>query len=129
MVVNISSSSNDSFIPAHLTSENLDIYTYCLVSSPSSFIFIAIDINIILIMLPLCAFILYHGIQQWQQKRSTSSAVAAISHSDCFTYHMVTMELIGVFGYILNLAVFLFWWFWFIQDQENKAEAGKDLTN
>ncbi|MED6294276.1 hypothetical protein CHARACLAT_019467 [Characodon lateralis] len=104
------STSNDSFSPAHLPSGNssLSIFMYCLITKPSSFIFIAIDINIILIMLPLCAFILYHGIQQCLQKRSTSSAMAAMSHSDCFTYHMVTMELIGVFGYILNLAVFLF---------------------
>ncbi|XP_043953564.1 uncharacterized protein LOC122820305 [Gambusia affinis] len=101
MLVNHSSSNTS--VPA-LPSDNssFSVFFQCLMTTPSSFIFIGIDINIIILMLPLSVFILHHGVQQWLQRRSTSTA--AISHSDCFTYHMVAMEILGVFGYSLNLA-------------------------
>ncbi len=73
---------------------------YCLLTRPSSFIYIAFNITNILLLLPLCVFILYLGLQRWRQQRSTSTAAMA-SHSDSFTYHLVAMELIGVLGYIL----------------------------
>lgn len=41
-----------------------------------------------------------------QQKRSSSST-APLSHSDCFTYHLVIMELIGVLGlFLIFIAIY-----------------------
>uniref|UniRef100_A0A096LQK9 G-protein coupled receptors family 1 profile domain-containing protein n=1 Tax=Poecilia formosa TaxID=48698 RepID=A0A096LQK9_POEFO len=99
----VNDSSSNASVPA-LPPDNSSsgVSFHCHTTAPSSFIFIAIDINIIVLMLPLSIFILHYGVQQWLQRRSASAA--AISHSDCFTYHMVVMELLGVFGYILNLA-------------------------
>jgi len=93
MSINSSSTSNDSF------SFHLPLYLECVFSKPSSSIFTSFNITNIILLLPLCIIILYHGVQQWREKRSTSSA-ATLSHSDCFTYHMITMELIGVTGCI-----------------------------
>ncbi|XP_045921138.1 uncharacterized protein LOC123980659 [Micropterus dolomieu] len=71
----------------------------CFITRPATLVFITFYITNILLLLPLCIFILYLGLQQ---RRSTSTA-AMTSHSDSFTYHMVAMELIGVFGCILIL--------------------------
>ncbi|KAJ0006181.1 hypothetical protein NQD34_013454, partial [Periophthalmus magnuspinnatus] len=46
---------------------------------------------------PLSIFILHHAYQQWRPQRSFQTA----SHSDIFTYHMVTMELTGAVGAVL----------------------------
>ncbi|XP_078020501.1 uncharacterized protein LOC144459765 [Epinephelus lanceolatus] len=95
MTVNSSFSSNDS-LPD------------CRFTGPASFLFITHYITNILLLLPLCILVLYLGLQRWQQQRSTSTA-AAMTHSDSFTYHMVTMELVGVLGSIFNLCgVFLY---------------------
>lgn len=97
----------------------------CLSSRPASFIYIAFNTSRIISLLPLCIFILHHGFQQRKQKRSISSA-ATMSHSDCFTYHVVTMELLVVLGYIvcffgiyrkdyymLNIGVFVVFFVWY----------------
>lgn len=70
-------------------------YLSCYTSEPSSSIFSSFLITNICLCLPLSVFIMHHGHQQWQQMGSSSSAM---SHSDCFIYHMVTMELISVLG-------------------------------
>lgn len=88
------SSSNDSHPSPHLPVMS---YSQCLITKPSSFIyttFIAINA---LLFLPLFIFILHYGFQQWRNNHSKSSA-SARSNSDCFTYHMVVMELVGVTG-------------------------------
>ncbi|GLD73491.1 uncharacterized protein AKAME5_002481600 [Lates japonicus] len=67
------------------------------INSPSSvfhnpaFIFTAFSATNILLLLPLCVLVLYLGCQKWR-----SASVA--SHSDVFTYHMVAMEVFGIFG-------------------------------
>lgn len=66
----------------------------------SNFINTSIDVIKILFLLPLSAFVLYHGHHKWQQQRSFKTA----SHSDVFTYHLATMELLWVFGCFLFLA-------------------------
>ncbi|XP_051256077.1 uncharacterized protein LOC127363544 isoform X2 [Dicentrarchus labrax] len=102
MSVNSSSTSNDSLLhPNHSsTNSHLPYGQDCFITRPSSLISFSYFITSTLLLLPLCTFILYLGLQRWRQQRSTSTA-AMMSHSDAFTYHMVTMELIGVFGYIL----------------------------
>ncbi|XP_035849445.1 uncharacterized protein LOC118493511 [Sander lucioperca] len=88
-------SSNDS-----IHHPDIPIGTRCFMTRPSSFIFFAYSITNILLLLPVCILVLYLGLQRWRRHRSTS-ATATTSHSDSFTYHMVTMELLGVFGYTL----------------------------
>lgn len=86
----------------------------CLLFSPSSVIFFTYNLITIFFLLPICIFILYRGLQEWWKKHSTSST-APMSHSDCFPYHTVIVDLIGTFGciicscglYIDNLIVIL----------------------
>ncbi|XP_054863873.1 mu-type opioid receptor-like [Amphiprion ocellaris] len=101
MCVNSSSSSNDSLLHPNPSSNiHFSFDMECFISRPGSFIFTSYMITSILLLLPLCIFIMYHGLQQWRLNHSTSSA-ATMSHSDSFTYNMVTMEMIGVFGSVL----------------------------
>jgi len=87
MSVNSSSSSNDS----------LDYY--CSNSKGRLLILNSLSAIKTILLLPLCAFILYLGFQQWQQHGSFQTA----SHSDLFTYHLSAMELIWVFGSVFYL--------------------------
>ncbi|XP_047242912.1 uncharacterized protein LOC124881373 [Girardinichthys multiradiatus] len=102
MLMTFSSTYNESAPHPELPPMNffLSLYVICLVSRPSSTIFLMFVIIDTCLHLPLSVFILYHGLQQWR-KTSTSSATP-ISHSDCFTYHLAGMELIGVIGYIVS---------------------------
>uniref|UniRef100_A0A096MC65 G-protein coupled receptors family 1 profile domain-containing protein n=1 Tax=Poecilia formosa TaxID=48698 RepID=A0A096MC65_POEFO len=59
-------------------------------------IFLTFIIATVCLHLPLSVFILH----QWK-KRSCSSS-APTSHSDCFTFHLASMELVGVLGYVLT---------------------------
>lgn len=54
-------------------------------------------INITFI-LPLCIFVIYLGLQQWQQQTSNTP----MSHCDVFTYNMVLIDLIQVIGSMLS---------------------------
>jgi len=100
MWINSSSSSNDSFHPnLSFADINLPLHFNCYLLSPSSFIAATFCITYVILLLPLSLFILYHGLQEDRKKLSTSSP-ATISHTDSFTYHVVAMEVIGVFGYI-----------------------------
>jgi len=102
MLLNLSSSFTDSLLHPHESSRNQSILTdlSCHISKPGSVIFSSFNVINIILFAPLCIFILHHGLQQWRRKRSTSTA-AAMSHTDCFTYHLMTMELIGIFGSVL----------------------------
>ena len=96
------SSTNDSLLHPNLSSNSSFVYSYwfCFTSSPGSFIFTAFSFTHILLLLLLSTSILYLGLQRWLEQRSTSTA-AMMSHSDSFTYHLVTMELFGVLGHIV----------------------------
>ncbi|XP_051256069.1 uncharacterized protein LOC127363544 isoform X1 [Dicentrarchus labrax] len=103
MSVNSSSSSNDSLLHPHhsSTNSNLPFGMHCLTTRPGSLISTSYFITNILLLLPLCTFILYLRLQRWRQQRSTSTA-AMTSHSDAFTYHMVIIELIGILSFFLS---------------------------
>lgn len=76
-------------------STDLQVSVKCYIFRPTSLILIGFYIADIVVVTPLSIFILRHGLKLWFQKRS-----AATSHSDFFTYHLVTMELINVFNCI-----------------------------
>lgn len=91
-----SSSSSNSSLPSPLSSPTL-IYCQmldCLKSTFGVTGFTVITVTIVLFLLPLYIFVLYFG---FQHRRSG----ATTSHSDLFTYHMVTLELINIFGSVL----------------------------
>ncbi|XP_043953398.1 uncharacterized protein LOC122820223 [Gambusia affinis] len=102
MSLNASSFFNNSLSNSNMSSSVFfdSFYTRCLISSPSSSIYTTLIIIRIFLILPLCLFILNHAVQQ--QKKSPSSSSATRSHTDYFTYHLVTMELIDVLGYIFS---------------------------
>ncbi|KAF3837462.1 hypothetical protein F7725_004926 [Dissostichus mawsoni] len=76
----------------------------CYVVMPGFFQFISYGITFIFLLLPLCIFVLYLGLQRWRQQSSTSSTASTNSHSDIFTFHMVVMELLCFLGF--NLCVY-----------------------
>ncbi|CAI5685984.1 unnamed protein product [Oreochromis niloticus] len=99
-------------------------HLYCLISEPSSFIYRGFNITAIFLILPVCIFILQHGLQEWRKKGSTFMEV--LSHSDCFTYNIVIMDLFAVLACVfsfcgsvmkylnmLSLAFFLYSVCWF----------------
>ncbi|KAL4009064.1 hypothetical protein ACER0C_002916 [Sarotherodon galilaeus] len=92
---------NSSF-DLHLSSMNtsLSLYMYCLISKPSSYINCAFSITAIFLVLPVCILILQHGLQEWRKKGSTFMEV--LSHSDCFTYNIVIMDLFAVLAWIFT---------------------------
>ncbi|KAM3589936.1 uncharacterized protein V6R79_000297 [Siganus canaliculatus] len=56
----------------------------------------AFTVSSIVLILPLCIFIIYLGVQRWRQRRPGQT----MSHSDVFTYHMVVMEITNMSGAI-----------------------------
>ncbi|KAK2899691.1 hypothetical protein Q8A73_012820 [Channa argus] len=67
---------------------------------PYSSVIITYTITNILCLLPFCILVFYHGLQRWQQQRSSSTAEMN-THLDSFTYHLVTMEIISISGWVL----------------------------
>ncbi|MEQ2211812.1 hypothetical protein XENOCAPTIV_017091, partial [Xenoophorus captivus] len=47
----------------------------------------------IILLLPLCTYVLYLGYRQWRQQHSFQS------HSDLYTFHLAAMELFWIFGF------------------------------
>lgn len=93
---------NDSFLLADptLINYNFSQELNCFSSSNNTTMFKVCFIVHIFLLLPLSVFILFHGIQLWRQRPASA---APMSHSDCFTYHVVYMELINIFGIIVLL--------------------------
>ncbi|KAK2863241.1 hypothetical protein Q5P01_002774 [Channa striata] len=73
----------------------------CVVFEPFSSLFTIFTVAITLVLVPLSIFVLYHGLQRRRQHRSSSMASTS-SHSDTFTYHLVSMEIICVIGCIIS---------------------------
>lgn len=86
----LSFSINSSFLPFEL---------HCILLKSSSSLMTAFNVTNMLLHLPLCIIIFYHGFQRCRQERSSTAGVMSLS--DNLTYHMVTVQLINVFGSIL----------------------------
>ncbi|PWA13911.1 hypothetical protein CCH79_00018529 [Gambusia affinis] len=72
-------------------------YSDCVMTRPSVFIYTTFIVVNVVLLFPLFVLILYHGVQQWWKNSS-----ATVGHSDCFTCHLVVMELIGVCGCVIS---------------------------
>ena len=99
MSVNYSSSSNASLPPSPLSSffNMFSVSHGCFRSTVGTVNITVFTITSILILLPLYIYVLYLGFKQWCQQRSNTTT----SNSDLFTYNMVFIELLSVFGFIL----------------------------
>ena len=79
-------------------SNNFTAHSYppwdnCFFNRPGSLIFTSAYITKILVLLPICIFVLYLGLQRCRQRSTTSAAASTNSHSDIFTFYMVVFEL------------------------------------
>ncbi|KAI9524420.1 hypothetical protein NQZ68_018103 [Dissostichus eleginoides] len=70
----------------------------CFSCRASFIIFTSYSVANILVLLPLCFYIFYLGVQRYRGRDSTIRG----SHSDVFTYHMAVMEMVGVLGSIFG---------------------------
>lgn len=78
-------------------SNNVDLIQECLFVPAGFAIMTSFAITLFFILLPLFLFVIYLGLQQWLQQHPTKS----MSHSDIFTFNMIIIELINVFGSII----------------------------
>ncbi|XP_047194907.1 uncharacterized protein LOC118102374 [Hippoglossus stenolepis] len=86
--VSSSNSSNSSLHPLNI---------FCQFANTGNVTFICFTSANILLLLPLYILVLYTGVQQWRCQRSVQGG-RSTSQSDLFTYNMVAMELVGLFG-------------------------------
>lgn len=99
MSVNSSASYSNSLLLSSINSSS-PYWLDCFFYHRSSLIFTIFTTTNIFLLLPLCILVLYHGLRRWWKHCSFSTA-ATSSHSDSFTYHIVTMEVITISGTIL----------------------------
>lgn len=99
MSVESSSSSNVSFPPSlDPPSQNmLSLLHGCLNSTTATLGITAYTVTSILFILPLCIVVLYLGLQQRMQQRTSKP----MSHSEVFTYNIIAIELINITGLVL----------------------------
>lgn len=92
---------NSSFLPPphhpQTNSSHSPPVMRCFNSRLSFLIFTAFAVTNILVLLPICTFVLYLGLQRWR-KRFSAPAAASLSHADAITYHMIIVEMLGVLG-------------------------------
>lgn len=89
---------------------------HCYNTSPGSMIYTTNFITRCLLILPVCIYILYVGLQRWWQKHLTSIS-ASKSPSDIFTYHLAVMELFSMLGNVIFFSAV-------IQDHHSVALPG-----
>ncbi|CAJ1048262.1 hypothetical protein EYF80_051682 [Xyrichtys novacula] len=73
-----------------------DLPIHCHDSSPGIFIFMAFTVTSIT-FLPLHMLVLFIGYQQWRQRRAVSTETVT-NHSDVFTFYIVGLQFMAVFG-------------------------------
>ncbi|KAK2899694.1 hypothetical protein Q8A73_012823 [Channa argus] len=98
MSVNSSISSNGSHLHSNFsTNSSLKPNTpVCFNYKSTFYIFTSFSVTNIILLLPLLFLVLCLGLQRWRKQLSAS--MVTTSHSDIFTYHMVAIEMISIFG-------------------------------
>lgn len=69
----------------------------CINCTTGTFNVTTYTITGILVVFPICLFVLCLGLQRWRHPRHSM----AISHTDFFTYHIVIVELMCIMGFSL----------------------------
>ncbi|CAB1422281.1 unnamed protein product [Pleuronectes platessa] len=96
------SSLNATFGPAPVSSSNSSLHPLNIIglcANTGNVTFICFSSANILLLLPLYILVLYTGVQQWRCQRSVQGG-RSTGQSDLFTYNMVAMELVGLFGLV-----------------------------
>ncbi|TNN36268.1 hypothetical protein EYF80_053557 [Liparis tanakae] len=90
--------SSSSFPPANSSSITLFKFIQkCYNTTVGTYTVITFTVTLLLLILPLCVFVIYLGFQRWRQQRSGTTT----SHSDVVTFHMVAIELMNIVGNIV----------------------------
>lgn len=55
------------------------------------------------LLLPVFIFVLFVGYQRWRKQRSVVTATVMTSHSDIFTYNLVSLEIFSVVASVLSV--------------------------
>ncbi|XP_068443439.1 uncharacterized protein [Clinocottus analis] len=93
-------SSSSSSLPSNSSSSNFyDIVQKCFDTKAGTYSMTAFIVNSILLILPLCIYVIYLGFQRWRQQRSSLT----MSHCDIITFHVVVVELMNIAGAITTL--------------------------
>ncbi|TNN38147.1 hypothetical protein EYF80_051685 [Liparis tanakae] len=74
-----------------------DFIQKCYNTSAGTYNVTVYTVTLLLLVLPLCVYVIYLGFQRWRQQRSGTT----MSHSDVVTFHMVAVELMNIVGSIL----------------------------
>lgn len=100
MSENYSSSPNASSSPCRsCTPTNMfDILYECMISEMGQVRVISYIVINTILLLPLCISVLYLGLQQWWQQRTS----APMNHIDAITYNMIISELLNIIGVICS---------------------------
>lgn len=100
MSLNYTASFNNTYdIPTlSLSSTIHDLMFKCLNLVVGAISITAFAAMCVLLLLPLCIYVLYLGHQRLQQQQQHSRTT---SHSDVFTYNMVVIELMNIMGSVL----------------------------
>lgn len=69
----------------------------CVRTEHGTFSLAAYSFINVVVLIPLYIYILYLGLQRWCRQQ----CAAPISHTDAFTYHMIIIEQLSVFGSLL----------------------------
>lgn len=69
----------------------------CVRSEYGTFSLATYSLINVVIFIPLYIYIFYLGLQRWCRQQ----CAASISHSDAFTYHMIIIEQLSIFGSLL----------------------------
>ncbi|TNN38144.1 hypothetical protein EYF80_051682 [Liparis tanakae] len=95
-VMSVNSSSSSSLRSNSSSMKIHDLIQKCYDTTAGIFSLTALTITSLLLILPLCVYVIYLGFQRWRQQRSGTT----MSHSDVFTFHMVAVELMNIVGTI-----------------------------
>ncbi|XP_068443441.1 uncharacterized protein [Clinocottus analis] len=92
----------NSYSSSPLPSNSSSINTYhflqkCFDTTAGAFSITAFTVTSILLVLPLCIYVIYLGFQRMWQQRSGSK----MSHFDIITFHMVFIELVNILGSVI----------------------------
>lgn len=98
MSTNCSNASSPFVAPSHFGDVQI-ILLECLNSAKGKTNLMCYLVTNMVVLIPLYAYIQYLGLRRWCRQQSA----LPISHSDAFTYHMIIMEQLSLFGAMLTM--------------------------
>lgn len=97
MSANCSNTSVPFVAPSHPLNEHTTLME-CFHSAKGRTNLVCYLVTNTVVFIPLYAYVQYLGLRRWRRRPSA----VAVSHSDAFTYHMILMEQLSLFGALLT---------------------------